>query len=133
MIKVFKKSYSKWHEIKVINFETGEVTQYNQSLSMGFPFGKPYITNYKEMGYKSLNECIKELKKRNFLGSEIDYKHQKESEKIGYIKLGIQRIKECNRVNTTDFEDVIEKLKAYGLNYVDAQNQIIESYLQEIS
>ena len=133
MIKVFKKSYSRWHEIKVINFETGEVTQYNQSLNMGFPFGLSYTTDYKKMGYKSLDECIKELKKRNFLGSEIDYKLQRESEKIGYIKLGVDRIKECNRVNTTDFEDVIEKLKAYGLNYVDAQNKIIESYLYEVS
>ena len=58
---------------------------------------------------------------------------KKELEKINLIDLGIQRIKECNRVNTADFKDVIEKLKAYGLNYVDAQNQIIESYLQEIS
>jgi len=71
---------------------------------------------------------MKALKERKLLGQEIDYQEQKESERIGYIKLGIERIKRHERINTNDFEDVINKLSSYGLGFVDAQNQIISAY-----
>lgn len=80
------------------------------------------------MGYDSVKACIKELKHRDFLGQEIDYNEQKSSEKYGWINLGIDRIKRAKRVNTDDFKDVIEKLKAYGLGFVDAQNSIVAAY-----
>lgn len=128
MLKVFKKEYqNKYYEVKIINIETGEFTSYHQALS-GFPFGKPYNTNVFKIGYSSVKECIKELKSRGNLGQEISHEDQKQSEKIGYINLGVERIKRAKRVNTNDFEDVINKLVEYGLSYCDAQNKIIAAY-----
>jgi len=130
-IKTFVREYKNygWNEIKVIDIETGDFTQYNVNCNMGFPFGTPCKTTVFEMGYKSVNECLKVLKGRNFLGYEIDRKKQMESEKIGYINLGVERIKRAGRVNTKDFEDIINKLSAYGLGFCDAQNQITSAYL----
>lgn len=60
---------------------------------------------------------------------ELKNRNEKESERIRYINLGVERIKLNNRINTLDFEDVIEKLSGYGMGFVDAQNCIIETYL----
>lgn len=129
MIKVYKRDIEgkDWSEIKVVNMETGDYTSYNQDKNIGYTFNK-YQSNITEMGYRSVKDCIKTLKSRNFLGKEIDYKAQRESERIGLIKLGVERIRSYNRVNTKDFEDIIEKLKGYGMNFVDAQNIIIAAY-----
>ena len=97
----------------------------------GWIIGNVWSNNAKTLGYNNLTECIKILKDRNFLGTKIDYKEQKESERLGYIQLGIERIKLNNRVNTKDFEDVIQKLAAYGMNFVDAQNSITAAYEYE--
>ena len=126
------KNYS-WNEVRIIDTETGEFTHYNTSKSIGFPFGNPYTTTVFQMGYKSVDECLKSLKKNNYLGDEIGYKEQKESERIGYIKLGMERIKRAGRVNTTDFEDICNKLNKYGMGFCDAQNSIIECHLQCIN
>ena len=75
---------------------------------------------------------IKELKKRNLLGAEISYQELFDLEKIGYIKLGIERIKRAGRINAADFHDVIEKLKKYGIDPAASQKMIIESYLNSI-
>ena len=125
------KNYS-WNEIKIIDTETGEFTQYNTDKSIGFPFGNPCITTVFQMGYKSVDEFLKTLKERNSLGYEIDYKKQKESERIGYINLGVERIKRAGRINTNDFEDVCNKLSKYGMGFCDAQNSITACYLHNI-
>lgn len=52
-------------------------------------------------------------------------------EKERLINLGVNRIRQYNRINTKDFEDIIENLKYYGLSFVDAQNQIVASYLYQ--
>ena len=129
MIKVYKRlaSCNNSSEIIIINFDNGDFTSYKQDKTIGFTYGL-YKTNIKDMGYKSIDDCIKALKYREFLGKEIDYKEQKQSEKQGLINLGVYRIKRNNRINTTDFEDVIEKLSYYGLGYCDAQNIIIATY-----
>lgn len=133
MIKCFKReeSANNNYEIKLINFENGDFTQYFQDKNLGFIYST-HKTNIKNMGYKSIKECIKTLKQRGFLGQEINLEEQKKSEKIGYINLGIERIKRAGRINTNDFKDVVEKLKNYGLGYVDAQNVIIEAHLHSI-
>lgn len=128
-IRVFKRELKNRNEIRIINFETGEFTSYHQDKNLGFPFGSIQSETVTEMGYKNIKECVKALKERNFLGNEVDYKDQKESERIGYINLGVERIKRNNRINTLDFEDVIERLSGYGMGFVDAQNCIIETYL----
>lgn len=133
MIKAFKENYqNKWYNIKIINIETGEFTTYHQDRTIGFPFGKPYTRTVYEMGYKDVKSCLTELKRRGILGQEIDYNEQMESEKIGYINLGVDRIKRHKRINTLDFKDVIEKLENYGLGFVDAQNIIGATYLNSI-
>ena len=55
-----------------------------------------------------------------------------ELEKIGYIKLGIDRIKRAGRINAADFKDVIEKLKKYDIEPTDSERMIIESYLSSV-
>lgn len=131
MIKAFKikQTGKDWHEVKLINMETGEFTSYTTHKKLSFPFGVSYTTTVTDMGYKNVTECIKTLKSRNMLGQKVDYKEQRESERLGYIQLGVERIKRTNRINTLDFEDVIKKLANYGMNYVDAQNVITENYL----
>ena len=84
------------------------------------------------MGYKSIKHMIKELKKRNLLGTEISHQELFDLEKIGYIKLGIERIKRAGRINTADFQDVIEKLKKYDIDPIDSERTIIESYLSSV-
>jgi hypothetical protein len=132
MIKTFKKELNShdYNEIRIINLESGEFTHYFQDKNIGFIFSD-YTTTVFEMGYKSVKECIKELRSRGLLGQEVDYKEQKESERIGYIKLGVERIKRAGRVNTNDFEDVITKLSKYGMGFCDAQNVITETYLYQ--
>lgn len=129
MVKAFKREnpYQDYDEVTIINIDNGAFSQYLQDKQIGFIFDI-WNTNYKEMGYKSVDECLKTLKQRNILGKEIDYEQQRQSEKIGYINLGIERIKRHNRINTLDFDDVIKKLADYGLGYCDAQNQIIATY-----
>ena len=129
MLKIFRQETSnkKYYELRVFDMENGDFTHYMQDKEVGFIFSY-YKTTVIKIGYESITDCMKQLKSRNLLGSEIDYKEQRESEKIGWINLGVLRIKRKNRVNTIDFEDVIQRLSEYGLNYVDAQNQIIASY-----
>lgn len=128
MLKVFKNELKSYNEIRIFNMETGEFKSYHTSKSIGFPFGIPQETTAEAMGYKNIKECLKELKNRGFLGTEINYEDQMQSEKIGYINLGVERIKRAGRVNTSDFEDIINKLAKYGLSYCDAQNKIIACY-----
>jgi len=132
MIKAYKKELKgyDYNEIRLFNEETGEFTSYMQDKKMGFIFSI-YNTIVFEMGYKSIKECLKELKSRGFLGNEVDYKEQKESERLGYIKLGVFRIKRAGRINTTDFEDVYNKLANYGMGLCDAQNCITAAYIHE--
>jgi len=134
MIKTFVEEHKNhgWNEIKIIDFETGEFTQYNTNRNIGFPFGNPYSTTVFKMGYSSVKECLKSLKERNILGYEIDHAEQKESERMGYINLGVERIKRAGRINTNDFEDVCNKLSNYGMGFCDAQNSIIECHLHNV-
>ena len=133
MKRIFRQETSnkKYYEIKIFNMDNGDFIHYMQNKEVGFIFGYSE-SNALKMGYTSIEECMKEIKRRKSLGSEIDYKQQRESEKLGWINLGVLRIKRKNRVNTKDFEDVILKLSSYGLGYCDAQNMIIASYEHEL-
>ena len=133
MIKVFRQETSnkKYWELRIFNMENGDFHHYMQDKEIGFIFGD-YPTTVTKIGYESITDCMKELKSRKLLGTEVDYKEQRESEKIGFINLGVLRIKRKGRVNTKDFEDIIQKLSSYGLGYCDAQNMIIASYENHI-
>lgn len=130
--RIFKKVSKSYNTIRILDFDNNTFTQYNTSTNIGFPFGIPYIATAQEMGYKDLKECYKSLKTRKILGEEIDYKEQRETERIAYIQLGVEIIKEHNRININDFADVCNKLGKYGMNFIDAQEQIIGTYLHII-
>lgn len=134
MKRVFREDRGQNYQIKVIDLEENTLTLYDQdkSYGLGFPFGEPFTKTIEEWGYNSVEDCIKKLKARGLITNEVDYQEQLQSEKIGFINLGVDRIKRHNRINTNDFKDVIEKLSKYGLGFVDAQNTIIANYLHSI-
>ena len=129
MKRVFIKEVEKMKEIRIFDLDNNTFTFYYHSKNLGFKFGVEKSFLIEEMGYKSIKYMIKELKKRNLLGSEISCQELLELEKIGYIKLGADRIKRAGRINAADFQDIIEKLKKYG---IDSERTIIESYLSSI-
>ena len=132
MKRVFIKEVEKMKEIRIFNLNDNTFTFYYHSKNLGFKFGVEKRSPIEEMGYKSIKHMIKELKKRNLLGTEISHQELFDLEKIGYIKLGIERIKRAGRINTADFQDVIEKLKKYDMDPIDSERTIIESYLSSI-
>ena len=132
MKRVFIKEVEKMKEIRMFDLDNNTFTFYCHSKNLGFKFGVEKSFLIEEMGYKSIKYMIKELKKRNLLGSEISCQELLELEKIGYIKLGADRIKRAGRINAADFQDVIEKLKKYGIDPAASQKMIIESYLNSV-
>ena len=132
MKRVFIKEVEKMKEIRIFDLDNNTFTFYYHSKNLGFKFGVEKSFLIEEMGYKSIKYMIKELKKRNLLGNETSYQELLKLEKIGYIKLGIERIKRAGRINTADFQDVIEKLKKYDIDPAASQKMIIESYLNSI-
>lgn len=91
MKRVFKKSTCfNWSEIKIIDDETNEFTQYMQDNEIGFIFSR-FTEPLEKMFYKSANDCIKRLTERGILGTEVDYEQQIESERIGRIKLKVEQ------------------------------------------
>ena len=132
MKRVFIKEVEKMKEIRIFDLDNNTFTFYYHSKNLGFKFGVEKSFLIEEMGYKSIKYMIKELKKRNLLGSEISCQELLELEKIGYIKLGADRIKRAGRINAADFQDIIEKLKKYGIDPGASQKMIIESYLNSI-
>ena len=132
MKRVFIKEVEKMKEIRIFDLDNNTFTFYYHSKNLGFKFGVEKSFLIEEMGYKSIKYMIKELKKRNLLGSEISCQELLELEKIGYIKLGADRIKRAGRINAADFQDIIEKLKKYGIDPGAAAKMIIESYLNGV-
>ena len=132
MKRVFIKEAERMKEIRIFNLDDNTFTFYYHSKNLGFKFGVEKAFSVEEMGYKSIKDMIQELKKRNLLGTEISYQELLELEKIGYIKLGIDRIKRAGRINAADFQDIIEKLKKYDIDPTDSERTIIESYLNGV-
>ena len=132
MKRVFIKEVERMKEVTMFDLDNNTFTFYYHSKNLGFKFGVEESFSVEVMGYKSIKHMIKELKKRNLLGTEISYQELLELEKIGYIKLGADRIKRAGRINTADFQDVIEKLKKYGIDPAASQKMIIESYLNSV-
>lgn len=131
-MKLYKNELCDCYEIRIINTKTGEFTNYHQDKKIGFVYGSNSKTTVEKMGYASVKECIKTLKNRGFLGVKVDYKDQKESKRMGYIKLGVERIKKARRINYNDFEDVVRKLTVYGMGLCDAEESIVQMYLHSI-
>jgi hypothetical protein len=88
MIRTFKRvlNSNTWNEIHIVDTETGEYKHYMQDKAFGFAFSQDSGI-VSDIGYKSVNEYLKTLKERNYLGEEVDYTEQIESERIGQINL----------------------------------------------
>lgn len=119
-------------QVKILDYEDQTFTTYYQDKTLGFPFGEQFTQKVKNMGYIDIKDCYKKLKSRGLLKQEISIEDQLKSEKIGLINLGIDRIKRHKEINTKHFTDVIEKLRKYGLGFVDAENMIIAGYQNSI-
>ena len=132
MKRVFIKEVERMKEVTMFDLDNNTFTFYYHSKNLGFKFGVEKSFSVEVMGYKSIKHMIKELKKRNLLGAEISHQELLELEKIGYIKLGADRIKRVGRINTADFQDIIEKLKKYGIDPGAAAKRIIESYWNSV-
>ena len=132
MKRVFIKELERMKEVRMFNLDNNTFTFYYHSKNLGFKFGVEKAFSVEEIGYKSIKHMIKELKKRNLLGTEISHQELFNLEKIGYIKLGADRIKRAGRINVADFQDVIEKLKKYDIEPTDSERTIIESYLSSV-
>lgn len=136
MKRVFIEETQVCNAIRIIDTEAQTYHMHSTEKHLGFPFGIPMDEPIQKMGYKDANDCIKQLKSRGYLPVEIDYKEQMESERLGLLKLGVWRIKhyieEDQIIKCSRFDDVCEKLVAYGMNFVDAQNQILAMYEREL-
>lgn len=118
MIKTYLKAYAnKTIEAKQINTETGEVLQYmlNNNISditgIKFPFSF-YRTTSAKMGYNSPAAMIKELKKRNQLGDEVQTDRQKAEEISALLELA--KFRKDRNYNLFDIEDKL--INIYGLS-----------------
>ena len=132
MKRVFIKEAERMKEVRMFDLDNNTFTFYYHSKNLGFKFGVEKSFSVEVMGYKSIKHMIKELKKRNLLGTEISHQELFELEKIGYIKLAIDRIKRAGGIDTANFKDIIEKLKKYGIDPGAAAKMIIESYLNSV-
>lgn len=73
MIRIFRRSesYKSWDEVRIIDDCTGDFSLLTVDRNRNMPFGKGYKTTITTMGYKSVDECIRTLKQRKMLGTEI--------------------------------------------------------------
>ena len=90
MIKTFiQETSKKWDELIQIDTESGKVKIYTVDKELGFPFSE-YYTTVEEMGYKSINEMVNTMKKKDNK-QEIDTVKQTEKEIIGLLKMAKHR------------------------------------------
>lgn len=82
-----------------------------------------FTENTKQEAVKAFKECYRH---DTYTIISIDIK-----ERLDLIKEGVERIKSAGRINTTDFEDICNKLADYGMGFCDAQNVITAAYLHE--
>jgi hypothetical protein len=108
MKRAFRKNTSfNWSEIRIIDDEENTFTQYMQDNEIGFTFSH-YSDTLEKMFYKSADDCIKRLTERGILGIEVDYEQQKESERIGQIKLKTEQERIKN--NPLEYKQLIAAL-----------------------
>lgn len=93
---------------------------------------KDTVKYIQENNHFSIDRELEDIEDLEQILGSPEYYAKEERDKNELIKKGVERIKGAGRINTGDFEDIIEDLKSYGLNFVDAQNTITESYIQQL-
>lgn len=126
MIRTFMKERPlKWDELIQINTKTQEVKIYTVDKELGFPFSE-YHTTVTEIGFESVKEMIDTIKLRK---KEISTKKEISREIEGLFKLAEYRIKNNNYKylllnNDIKYNDIIERLKEYGITELEAIRKI---------
>ena len=133
MIRIFERPTSKttqWKELIAINESENTIKIYNQDKQLGFPFSE-YATSLSEYGYKSADDYFKIISKRekNNIGHinirEIEATEQIASEISGLVKLA-KHLNDNGKYTSiikrdgTLYNDIIERVKAYGLTEENA-------------
>ncbi len=124
MIRTFiQERAAKWDELLQIDTENGKVKIYAVDKELHFPFSE-YYTTVLEMGYKSINEMIKVLHKK-----EINTAVQTEKEINGLLNLAKYRAEHGGNAymilkDGTKYNDIVERLKSYGLSEEEATAKI---------
>ena len=130
MIRTFiQETNKKWDELLQIDTESGKVKIYTVDKELGFPFSE-YYTTVEEMGYKSINEMVNIMKKKDNK-QEIDTAEQTEKEINGLLKLAKYRLEHnCHTClilkDGTKYNDIVERLKVYGMTESEAVKKIDE-------
>ena len=126
MIRTFiKERPLKWDELVQINTKTKEVKIYAVDKELDFPFSE-YYTTVTEIGFESAKEMIDTIKLRK---KEISTKREISREIEGLFKLAEYRIKNNNYKyllfnNNIKYNDIIERLKGYGITELEAIRRI---------
>lgn len=116
MIRIFERPTStKWKELILIDDEKDIIKIYNQDKEFGFPFSE-YATSLKEYGYQSADEFYKTVSKRekNNLG-HVNIKELDPNEQMRSEIAGLRNLVKYREDNKLQYNDVIEKLKEYGV------------------
>lgn len=130
MIRTFiQETNKKWDELLQIDTESGKVKIYTVDKELGFPFSE-YYTTVEEMGYKSINEMVNIMKKKDNK-QEIDTEEQTQKEINGLLKLAKHRAEHNNHTclilkDGTKYNDIVERLKVYGMTESEAVKKIDE-------
>ena len=115
MLRTFIQERNKksWNELIRIDTESGKVKIYSINKKLGFPFSE-YYTTVTKMGYKSINDMIKQIKTNK---KEIDTDRQIAKEITGLLKLAKHRAEQ-------QYNDIVERLKVYGMTEAEALKRI---------
>lgn len=128
MIRTFIQEKAKWDELVQIDTESRKVKMYCVDKELGFPFSE-YYTTVSDMGYKSIDDCIKRMKKIKH--EEVDTEEQCKKEIAGLLNLAKYRVeigmfKYIILEDGTKYNDIVERLKVYGLSEEAAVKKINE-------
>lgn len=126
MIRTFIQIKSEnWNEMIQIDTESGKVKIYSVDKDLDFPFSE-YYTTVHEMGYKSITDMIDRMKTRK---EEIETDRQNAKEVSGLLKLAKYRVEHGRYTyivldDGTRYNDIVERLKNYGMTEQEALKKI---------
>ena len=130
MIRNFLRTTSTRVSAHEIDMEKGTVKIYSinkggENCGINFPYSE-YETTAIEMGYKSIQECFKELKKRGLLGEEVPHNKQRAEEISAYLQLA--KFRNDNGWSLLDIPEKLMKYYKLSQEYADKIVRYITKY-----
>lgn len=126
MIRTYIQEHAtRWDELIQIDTESEKVKIYSVNKEFGFPFSE-YYTTVSQMGYNSVNDILIHMEP---VKKEIETDRQIAKEIIGLLKLAKHRVENNSHIylilkNGTKHNDIVERLKAYGMKEAEAVKRI---------